>query len=263
MKTLYKSALVVALSAAVTPAFANDTANKIAELEKKLQNQIDTNSLVDQGLKDSTAKINANKQKIQEIEAQQAEIGAGLDELGKAFDSTVDIVNAHSDAINVNAAAISANVERINEQTDRIQEIDTDVRANQAGVAQHANTLAAHDTRIGVIEAASGIDGAKFAKDVDARINQLDESYSARHNKLDKKLSSGIASAIALSALPTPSAPNQHHLSFGTGYFNKQSAVALGATGTSQTGKVSYKVGLSYSKEGGTAGGVGGSYRWK
>ncbi len=89
------------------------------------------------------------------------------------------------------------------------------------------------------------------------------EGLNERVNSLDEELSSGVASALAISSMPTMSIPGAHMITGGSGYFNGQGSLAIGMTGTNNTGKVSYKIGGSYTQKGGSAFSVGGGYRWK
>ncbi|WP_201528578.1 YadA-like family protein [Psychrobacter frigidicola] len=105
-------------------------------------------------------------------------------------------------------------------------------------------TFDAHDNRIG-----------QNTRD----INKL--GYKV--NELDKNLSAGIASAVALSFMPTNNIAGSHMITGGSGFYNGESAVAVGFSGTTIDGKYTYKVGGSWATEGGGTGGAGLGYRWK
>lgn len=103
----------------------------------------------------------------------------------------------------------------------------------------------------------------------DQQTNQINrnsaeiESLGYRMERMDTSLSSGIASAMALGAMPTMSTPGAHMITGGSGFFNGEGAVAVGLSGTTDSGKVSYKLGGTYTKEGGSGFSMGGGYRWK
>ena len=79
--------------------------------------------------------------------------------------------------------------------------------------------------------------------------------------KLEDKLSAGIASTVAMAFMPSAMIPGETRISGGTGYYNGQSAIAIGLTGASDTGYLNYKIGSSYTQEGGVVVGGGVSYR--
>ncbi|VWX31788.1 hypothetical protein ENHY17A_600001 [Moraxellaceae bacterium 17A] len=84
-----------------------------------------------------------------------------------------------------------------------------------------------------------------------------------RVNDLDKSLSGGIASSVAFAMMPTITEAGVKMVSMGTGYYNGQSAVSVGFTGTDESGKYSFKFGSSYSTAGDATFGAGVGFRWK
>lgn len=108
------------------------------------------------------------------------------------------------------------------------------------------------------------VDNGNNAQDiVIAQNTSRFEGLNERVNSLDKELSSGVASALAISSMPTLSIPGAHMITGGSGYFNGQGSLAIGMTGTNNTGKISYKIGGAYTQDGGSAFSIGGGYRWK
>ena len=81
-----------------------------------------------------------------------------------------------------------------------------------------------------------------------------------RIDKVEDKLNAGIANAIAFASLPSPPIPGRNMFTFGSGYHQGEAAIALGFAGSRDDGVVSYKLGGSWSKEGGTSIGIGGGY---
>ncbi len=63
-----------------------------------------------------------------------------------------------------------------------------------------------------------------------AEINQLDTKL----NKFDKHAKAGIASAIAIASLPQPIDKGYSMLSIGTGAWDGESSLALGASGITE-----------------------------
>ena len=116
------------------------------------------------------------------------------------------------------------------------------VRFTEMGKAQ-AITDAAQDDRI---------------QNNSDQINEL--GYKVNHN--EQMLSAGIASSIALSQMPTPTVAGKNMITVGSGFFNSQSALAVGMSGSTSDGKISYKVGTAWNKEGGATFGAGAGYSW-
>lgn len=85
------------------------------------------------------------------------------------------------------------------------------------------------------------------------------DSLGYRIDKMDKNLSGGIAGSVALSMMPSLSTEGSM-ITGGTGFYNGESAFALGVTGT--TGSFSYKVGASWVSNGDSTYGAGVGYRF-
>ena len=126
---------------------------------------------------------------------------------------------------------IKTSTATVNKRIDHNAKVQTIVDADQNRlIAENANRFAGLDQRVG---------------------------------SLDKTLSSGIASALAIGSMPTMSIAGAHMITGGSGHFNGQGSVAVGLTGTTDNGKISYKIGGSYTQDGGSAFSIGGGYRWK
>ena len=119
-------------------------------------------------------------------------------------------------------------------------------KANQEMVAQVKNDQAIIDAR------------------QDTYINnnsQAIDMLGYKVGELEDKLSAGIASTVAMAFMPSAMIPGETRISGGSGYYNGQSAIAVGLTGASDTGDFNYKIGSSYTQEGGVVVGGGVSYR--
>ena len=66
---------------------------------------------------------------------------------------------------------------------------------------------------------------------------------------LDRNISGGIASASALAFMPAPVA-GKRMISGGAATYNGESSIALGFTATTNTGKYTYKLGVTASTSG-------------
>ena len=80
-------------------------------------------------------------------------------------------------------------------------------------------------------------------------------------DNLEGKLSAGIASSVAMASMPSSFIKGEARIAGGFGYYNGQNAIAIGITGATETGDYSYKLGSSYTQEGGAVVGAGISYR--
>ncbi|MGP5057727.1 YadA-like family protein, partial [Psychrobacter celer] len=82
-------------------------------------------------------------------------------------------------------------------------------------------------------------------------------------NELDKNLSGGVASTIALAFMPSSGAPGSQMITGGSGHYNGQSAVSLGFSGTTVDSSVTYKIGVAWATSGENSFGAGLGYRFK
>ena len=113
------------------------------------------------------------------------------------------------------------------------------------------------DGKLGIV----GHDG--IVTDVDekgrVRIGLDGNQQKIDTKKLEQKLNSGVASAVAIASLPQINSEGIN-ISVGYGNYDNQNAVAVGLSGTSENGKLIYKAGGSVSSRGNTAIGMGVGY---
>ena len=82
--------------------------------------------------------------------------------------------------------------------------------------------------------------------------------------KLETNMSRGIAGAVALSSIPAAQT-GKHALGFGSGFFNGESSVSLGYTGSLETSDkniVSIKAGMAFAPGGNNTFGLGATYNF-
>ncbi|WII95346.1 YadA-like family protein [Moraxella haemolytica] len=188
---------------------------------------------------------------------------------------TVKYVNAVAETADTNSIAIAQNTAAIatkanQSAVDALKQADTHL-ASIAGTNQ--GNIAKLQTEVGTI----GADLKKKADQeqvntlgnkvdaFDTKINTLQSGHqnlNGKINRLDKDLSAGIAGSVALAMMPAPAAGSQY-ITGGTGFYNGESAIALGFTGASETGKFTYKLGGSLTSSGSGIFGAGAGYRWK
>lgn len=94
-----------------------------------------------------------------------------------------------------------------------------------------------------------------------SQLNSLGSELGYRVTKLDKDLSGGIASAVAMGMMPTLSEPGRM-ITGGTGFYNGESAAAIGLTGTLENKKITYKMGATIVSNGDNSFGAGFGYRF-
>lgn len=248
------------------------------------KNDAAINSKVDGAVTDLTAKndaqdtnINANTQGVIDANAKTDSVISRVDEqdtviakntndittVGDKLDGEIersDAINAKQDAALEKetadrTTAVDGLQTQVTENKDSITSIDKQAEELSTKLKEQDNTF------------------TKFSEDqvkMDERQNQMmaQQSYridglEEKVNGLDDTLSSGVASAMAIGSMPTMPFAGAQMITGGSAYFNGQGALAVGISGTTESGKVSYKIGGSYTKDGSSAFSMGGGYRWK
>ncbi|MPX17843.1 cell surface protein [Moraxella catarrhalis] len=231
IKTLAK------VSAANTDRIAKNKAEADASFETLTKNQ---NTLIEQG----EALVEQNKAINQELEG---------------FAAHADIQDKQ---ILQNQADIITNKTAIEQNINRTVANGFEIEKNKAGIATNKQELILQNDRLNRINETNNHQDQKIDQ-LGYALKEQGQHFNNRISAVERQTAGGIANAIAIATLPSPSRAGEHHVLFGSGYHNGQAAVSLGAAGLSDTGKSTYKIGLSWSDAGGLSGGVGGSYRWK
>ena len=231
IKTLAK------VSAANTDRIAKNKAEADASFETLTKNQ---NTLIEQG----EALVEQNKAINQELEG---------------FAAHVDVQDKQ---ILQNQADITTNKTAIEQNINRTVANGFEIEKNKAGIATNKQELILQNDRLNRINETNNRQDQKIDQ-LGYALKEQGQHFNNRISAVERQTAGGIANAIAIATLPSPSRAGEHHVLFGSGYHNGQAAVSLGAAGLSDTGKSTYKIGLSWSDAGGLSGGVGGSYRWK
>ena len=231
IKTLAK------VSAANTDRIAKNKAEADASFETLTKNQ---NTLIEQG----EALVEQNKAINQEL---------------KGFAAHADVQDKQ---ILQNQADITTNKTAIEQNINRTVANGFEIEKNKAGIATNKQELILQNDRLNRINETNNHQDQKIDQ-LGYALKEQGQHFNNRISAVERQTAGGIANAIAIATLPSPSRAGEHHVLFGSGYHNGQAAVSLGAAGLSDTGKSTYKIGLSWSDAGGLSGGVGGSYRWK
>ncbi|MFY3283273.1 YadA family autotransporter adhesin, partial [Achromobacter xylosoxidans] len=138
-------------------------------------------------------------------------------------------------------------------------------RANTVSVGttgaerQITNVAAAtHDTDAVNLRQATGISRQEAGRALDQANQYTDRKIS----QLRSEANAGIASAMAMAALPSASSAGKSMLSMGTSLYNGQSAIAMGISGRSANGAWAYRASSSSTKDGDIGAAVGVGYEW-
>ncbi|MDN4121526.1 YadA family autotransporter adhesin, partial [Alcaligenes endophyticus] len=81
-------------------------------------------------------------------------------------------------------------------------------------------------------------------------------------NRLDNRLSAGVAAAMATAALPQAYLPGKHMMSMAGGTWRGESGMAIGFSGITDNGKWIYKLSGNATSRGDYGGAVGVGYQW-
>ena len=194
------------------------------------------------------------------------EQGEALVEQNKAINQELEGFAAHADVqdkqILQNQADITTNKTAIEQNINRTVANGFEIEKNKAGIATNKQELILQNDRLNRINETNNHQDQKIDQ-LGYALKEQGQYFNSRISAVERQTAGGIANAIAIATLPSPNRAGEHHVLFGSGYHNGQAAVSLGAAGSSDTGKSTYKIGLSWSDAGGLSGGVGGSYRWK
>ncbi|WP_413773496.1 YadA-like family protein [Moraxella catarrhalis] len=223
-------------------------------IEAKLGGKADLQKLAE--LKTSVDKNQAD------IAANKADTDASFETLTKNQNTLIEQGEAQDALIAQNQTDITANKTAIEQNVNRTVVNGFEIEKNKAGIAQNKQELIIQNNRFNRIDETNNRQDQKIDQ-LGYALKEQGQYLNSRISAVERQTAGGIANAIAIATLPSPNRAGEHHVLFGSGYHNGQAAVSLGAAGSSDTGKSTYKIGLSWSDAGGLSGGVGGSYRWK
>ncbi|WP_064641366.1 YadA-like family protein, partial [Moraxella catarrhalis] len=223
-------------------------------IEAKLGGKADLQKLAE--LKTSVDKNQAD------IAANKADADASFETLTKNQNTLIEQGEAQDALIAQNQTDITANKTAIEQNVNRTVANGFEIEKNKAGIAKNNQELIIQNNRLNRIDETNNRQDQKIDQ-LGYALKEQGQYFNSRISAVERQTAGGIANAIAIATLPSPNRAGEHHVLFGSGYHNGQAAVSLGAAGSSDTGKSTYKIGLSWSDAGGLSGGVGGSYRWK
>ncbi|MFY3450615.1 YadA-like family protein [Achromobacter xylosoxidans] len=134
------------------------------------------------------------------------------------------------------------------------------VSVGTAGAERQITNVAAatRDTDAVNLRQATGISRQEAGRALDQANQYTDRKIS----QLRSEANAGIASAMAMAALPSASSAGKSMLSMGTSLYNGQSAIAMGISGRSANGAWAYRASSSSTKDGDIGAAVGVGYEW-
>lgn len=155
------------------------------------------------------------------ITANSNAISANSDAITAEKDRATAAENALSDRITANADAIVTEKDRA---TAAEEELDGKIATNTAAIAQEiTDRIAGDELTLGAAKAYTDAQN-------ELTLRAANEYTDNRVNTLEKELSAGIASAAAMSSVAVSGvSKGEVSVGGGYGYYNSQSAVALGA----------------------------------
>ena len=155
------------------------------------------------------------------ITANSNAISANSDAITDEADRAITVENALSDRITANADAIVTEKDRA---IAAEEELDGKIATNTAAIAQEiTDRIAGDELTLGAAKAYTDAQN-------ELTLRAANEYTDNRVNTLEKELSAGIASAAAMSSVAVSGvSKGEVSVGGGYGYYNSQSAVALGA----------------------------------
>ncbi|WP_259459036.1 YadA-like family protein [Moraxella catarrhalis] len=248
---------------------AANKADADANFETLTKNQnalIEQDEAINQELEGFAAHADVQDQNIlqnqADIAANKADADANFETLTKNQNALIEQDEAQDALIAQNQTDITANKTAIEQNVNRTVANGFEIEKNKAGIATNKQELIIQNNRLNRIDETNNRQDQKIDQ-LGYTLKEQGQYFNSRISAVERQTAGGIANAIAIATLPSPNRAGEHHVLFGSGYHNGQAAVSLGAAGSSDTGKSTYKIGLSWSDAGGLSGGVGGSYRWK
>lgn len=203
---------------AISDAIATET-DRATAAEEALDDKIAANT---DAIANETDRATAAEEALDDkITANSNAISANSDAITAETDRATAAENALSDRITANSDAIVTETDRA---TAAEEALDGKIATNTAAIAQETTDRIAGDELT--------LGAAKTYTDAqnELTLRAANEYTDNRVNTLEKELSAGIASAAAMSSVAVSGvSKGEVSVGGGYGYYNSQSAVALGA----------------------------------
>ncbi|QTC01526.1 YadA-like family protein [Alcaligenes sp. SORT26] len=146
----------------------------------------------------------------------------------------------------------------VNVQADEIQINNGGPIINENGINMSGKHITNVAAGINDTDAVNVSQLNQVAGNLQGQINNI------RHdiNRLDNRLSAGVAAAMATASLPQAYLPGKHMMSMAGGTWRGESGMAIGFSGITDNGKWVYKLSGNTTSRGDYGGAVGVGYQW-
>ena len=173
-----------------------------------------------------------------------------VDDAGKTIGT--DITVAVSQDLKVNS------ITAVNVHADEIQISNGGPIINENGIDMSGKQITNVAAGVNETDAVNVGQLYQVAGNLQGQVNNL------RHdiNRLDKRLSAGVAAAMATASLPQAYLPGKHMMSMAGGTWRGESGMAIGFSGITDNGKWVYKLSGNSTSRGDYGGAVGVGYQW-
>ena len=173
-----------------------------------------------------------------------------VDDAGKTIGT--DITVAVSQDLKVNS------ITAVNVHADEIQISNGGPIINENGIDMSGKQITNVAAGVNETDAVNVGQLHQVAGNLQGQVNNL------RHdiNRMDKRLSAGVAAAMATASLPQAYLPGKHMMSMAGGTWRGESGMAIGFSGITDNGKWVYKLSGNSTSRGDYGGAVGVGYQW-
>ncbi|MGL5583134.1 MAG: YadA C-terminal domain-containing protein [Cetobacterium sp.] len=238
------------------------TNDYVSSMDKDLTSTTDRLDKVVDGLKDLGNFIQAQTPSLPEeggqitgtdtpppptVDYDDTQIKGDIAAVGDAVKDNAGKIEQNKNDIAAVGNAVKDNAGKIEQNKQDIASVGSAVQANANNIAAVGSAVKSNSDRI----------DANSAR-LDA-VEQWQSGIDSRLDKMDKKMSSGIAGVAAMANIPSPAVAGTTTVGAGLGHFNSETSVAVGASTYFNNG-VSLKGSLAAGSELVVGAGVG--YTW-
>ncbi|WP_250365919.1 YadA-like family protein [Enterobacter kobei] len=167
---------------------------------------------------------------------------------------------ANSMAMGINAQATAENSVALG--NNAIADRDNSVSVGSEGAERQITNVAKGTKDTDAVNLGQLNEISSSINNIGTNVNREFSRLSQKIDKVEHKLSAGVASAMAMSAMPQPYSAGSGMMALGGGTYNGQSAIAIGASKISENGKWITKINGSANTKNDVGISVGVGYQW-
>ncbi|MEL4871828.1 YadA-like family protein, partial [Pantoea agglomerans] len=167
---------------------------------------------------------------------------------------------ANSMAMGINAQATAENSVALG--NNAIANRDNSVSVGSEGAERQITNVAKGTKDTDAVNLGQLNEISSSINNIGTNVNREFSRLSQKIDKVEHKLSAGVASAMAMSAMPQPYSAGSGMMALGGGTYNGQSAIAIGASKISENGKWITKINGSANTKNDVGISVGVGYQW-